>query len=67
MINKKTSNNNLIAWYPFNDSSAIGKDLSGNNHTAKACGTKIPKIEDVKGRKAVHLFGGEHAASYLEL
>ncbi len=67
MSNKKTPNNNLIAWYPFNDSSAIGKDLSGNNHTAKACGTKIPQIEEVKGRKAVHLFGGEHGVSYLEL
>ena len=65
--NKRVSDKKLIAWYPFDDGAEIGKDISGNNYNAKAMGTRQPKIETVQGRKAVHFYGGEYGASYLEL
>ncbi len=58
---------NMIAWYPFDDAKAIGKDISGNNNTAIACGNNIPQVKEVNGRMAVHFDGGEHGASYLTL
>ena len=68
MGDKKTfAEKNMIAWYPFDDEKNIGKDSSGNNNTAVAYGTRVPQIEEVNGRKAVHIFGGEYGASYLEL
>ena len=68
MGDKKTvAEKNMIAWYPFDDEKNIGKDSSGNNNTAVAYGTRVPQIEEVNGRKAVHIFGGEYSASYLEL
>lgn len=57
----------MIAWYPFDDAKAIGKDISGNNNTAVACGKNIPQVMEIHGRKAVHFKGGEYGASYLEL
>lgn len=68
MGDKKTfAEKNMIAWYPFDDEKNIGKDSSGNNNTAVAYGTRVPQVEEVNGRKAVHIFGGEYGASYLEL
>ena len=58
---------NMIAWYPFDDAQAIGKDISGNNNTANACGTRVPQVQEVNGRMAAHFNGGEYGASYLEL
>lgn len=58
---------NMIAWYPFDDATAIGKDISGNNNIATACGKNIPQIEEVNGRMAARFNGGEYGASYLEL
>ena len=58
---------NMIAWYPFDDAKAIGKDVSGNNNTAIACGARAPQVEEVCGRKAAHFYGGEYGVSYLEL
>ena len=57
----------IIAWYPFNDAASIGKDISGNNNTANACGKNIPQVKEVNGRMAAHFDGGEYGASYLEL
>ncbi len=67
MNDMKKSDKKIIAWYPFDDASNVGRDASGNNHTAQVCGTRAPQIEEVQGRKAVHLYGGEYGASYLEL
>ena len=58
---------NMIAWYPFNDVNEIGKDISGNNNTATACGTRIPQVKEINGRMAAHFDGGEYGASYLQL
>lgn len=57
----------MIAWYPFDDANAIGKDISGNNNTANACGKNIPQVKEVNGRMAAHFNGGEYGVSYLEL
>ena len=68
MSDKKTlAEKNIIAWYSFDDENDVGKDCSGNNNSAVACGIRAPKIEEVNGRKAVHIFGGEYGTSYLEL
>ena len=58
---------NMIAWYPFDDAKAIGKDISGNNQTATACGKRMPQVKEINGRMAAHFEGGEYDASYLEL
>lgn len=57
----------LIAWYEFLDKENIGKDSSGNNMTATACGTNLPTIHRVGGRMAVELQGGVSGSSFLEL
>ncbi len=66
-MNNKTTEKNMIAWYPFDDEGNVGKDASGNNNKAAVCGSRPPKVEEVQGRKAVHIYGGEHGVSYLEL
>ena len=58
---------NLVAWYPFNDTADLGKDISGNENHATAKGTTLPTIDEVAGRTAVTLHGGSYGASYLEL
>jgi len=57
----------LLAWYPFDDSEALGKDISGNGYMAVAKGNRLPQIEEINGRKAVHIYGGGYGDSYLEL
>lgn len=64
---RKTTDKNLLVRYPFDDAKEIGKDISGNNHTARTMGKRLPKIETIKGRNAAHFYGGEYGASYLEL
>ncbi len=60
-------NNNMIAWYQFNDASNVGKDSSGNNNHAQECGVRKPVIDNVCGREAAVFKGGQSAVSYLEL
>ncbi|MGN1155947.1 MAG: alpha-L-arabinofuranosidase C-terminal domain-containing protein [Agathobacter sp.] len=68
MSHKNTiAEKNMIAWYPFDDESNIGKDSSGNGNDAISGGSRVPTIEEVNGRKAAHFFGGEFGSSYLEL
>lgn len=57
----------LIARYTFEDASNIGKDYSGNGNDAVALGARVPKAEEICGRKAAHFYGGEYGVSYLEL
>lgn len=64
---KDIMSQNIIAWYPFDDASDMGKDMSGCGQTAKAMGTRKPEIQEVCGRKAAVLRGGEFGASYFEL
>lgn len=58
---------NLIAWYPFDDASDVGKDASGKGNTAVAKGARKPVVAEVAGRKAAVFKGGEFGISYLEL
>lgn len=58
---------NMIARYPFNDASNIGKDISGNHNDAMPMGSNAPIITAVDGRNAVSLSGGPNGSSYLEL
>lgn len=60
-------NENMIAWYPFDDTSDVGRDASGRGNTAMAIGTRRPEVQEVKGRKAAVFQGGEYGSSYLEL
>ncbi|MBP3567563.1 MAG: alpha-L-arabinofuranosidase [Lachnospiraceae bacterium] len=57
----------LIARYLFEDANNIGKDSSGNGNNAVAMGAKVPKVEEICGRKAAHFYGGGYGVSYLEL
>ena len=58
---------NLVAWYQLNDKACPGKDASGHGKDAKACGAKLPVIEEVNGRMACSFAGGPSGTSYLEL
>ena len=60
-------NENMIAWYPFDDTYDVGRDASGRGNTAVAIGTRRPAVQEVKGRKAAVFQGGEYGSSYLEL
>lgn len=60
-------NENMIAWYPFDDIQDVGKDASGRGNTAMAIGTRRPQVQEVKGRRAAVFEGGEYGSSYLEL
>lgn len=62
-----SQNENLIAWYPFDDTQEVGKDASGRGNTAIAIGARRPAVQEVKGRKAAVFNGGEYGSSYLEL
>ena len=62
-----TSNQNLIAWYPFNEADNLGKDASGNENIAVLKGTNPPEVKEVCGRSAAVFHGGEYGSSYLEL
>lgn len=64
---KEAMNQNIIAWYPFDDAASVGKDVSGHDNTAVAMGTRKPEIKEVCGRNAAVFQGGEFGASYLEL
>lgn len=66
-ISKEMMNENIIAWYPFDDAGDAGKDLSGQGNTAVAMGTRKPVIQEVCGRNAAVFQGGEFGASYFEL
>lgn len=66
-MNEKTMNQNIIAWYPFDDAAAVGKDISGHDNMAVPMGTRQPAVEEVCGRNAAVFRGGEFGASYLEL
>lgn len=65
--NKDTVEQNMIAWYPFDDSADVGKDISGHGKTAVAKGEKKPFIREVFGRKAAVFQGEKFGASYFEL
>ena len=58
-------NENMIAWYPFDDTYDVGRDASGRGNTAVAIGTRRPAVQEVKGRKAAVFQGGEDGSSYL--
>ncbi len=59
--------NSLIAHYTFDDSSEIGKDISGNGMNAQAKGRSLPFTEMVDGRNALKMTGGKNGTCYLEL
>lgn len=65
--NKDTVKQNMIAWYPFDDSADVGKDISGHGNTAVAKGVKKPFIREVFGRKAAVFRGEKFGNSYFEL
>ncbi|MCC8168022.1 MAG: alpha-L-arabinofuranosidase [Clostridiales bacterium] len=58
---------NLIAWYPFNDAAAPGKDASGHGMDARIRGYQPPVIRNVHGRMAASFTGGGNGNSYFEL
>lgn len=58
---------NLIARYPFDDTSEVGKDISGNANTAIPKGRRKPKVMEVCGKKAAFFDGGEYGSSYMQL
>ncbi len=64
---KETLKQNMIAWYPFDDTNDVGRDASGHGNTAVAIGARRPVVQTVRGRKAAVFHGGEYGSSYLEL
>ena len=60
-------NEKLIAWYAFDNQENVGKDSSGKENHAVACGSRKPTVQEVCGRKAAVFEGGEYGASYMEL
>ncbi len=60
-------NEKLIAWYAFDNQENVGKDSSGKENHAVACGSRKPTVKEVCGRKAAVFEGGEYGASYMEL
>ena len=64
---KDSLTQNMIAWYPFDDTQDVGRDTSGNGNAAMAIGARRPVVQEVKGRKAAVFQGGEYGSSYLEL
>lgn len=66
-MSNNTARENLIAWYSFDDTAQVGKDMSGNGKNAIAKGKKLPEIKTVGNRLAAQFYGGEFGSSYLEL
>ena len=67
-MGKSINDNNLIAWYPFDDIDNPGKDASGNGNDAVALGEVKPYINEVDGTYGAVFSGGEGgASSYFEL
>ena len=60
--------NNLIAWYPFDDNNNPGKDISGKENNAIACGNRKPFIKKEDEIFGAVFSGGEGGdSSYFEL
>lgn len=57
----------LLVNYDFADSKNVGKDSSGNGFDAEACGSILPKQENLQGRNAVTLAGGDNGTSFLKI
>lgn len=66
-MSSNAAKENLIAWYAFQDTTDIGKDLSGNENNAAPKGKKLPEVKTIGGRSAAQFYGGEFGSSYLEL
>lgn len=67
MSQNRSFDSKLLALYSFDDESNSGKDFSGNNNNAIPCGTTLPQIKEIAGRKSVLLTGGPAGTSYFEL
>jgi len=57
----------MAAWYRFDDEENAGRDSSGHQNDAVACGGTPPVIKEVGGRKAICLRGSSYGSSYMRL